>query len=490
MYDVLIIGGGSSGCAIARELTRFEVKTALLEKHPDVSMGATKANSAIVHGGFAEAHKKLKGRLCYQGRKRFAALSEELGFPFKAVGSLVLAFEEGQLSGLEALRDNGRLNGLPDLEILNRDQILAREPAVNPEVKYGLWCEGAGICSPFEYAIALAENAVANGLELHLNSAVSSVESREGGFSVTTADGRVFAARFVVNAAGLQSGEVSAMAGADRFVVRPRSGEYLLMNRGAGVKVGSVLFQMPTKMGKGILVTPTVYGNLMIGPDAIDEERDDRDTHVERLHHIFRQAQLTVPGLRINGFMRGFAGVRPVAETDDFIIGVSKTPRFVNVAGIQSPGLTSSPAIADMVRDALADAGLGLREKSGFHPSRRAVHVSRAFMPMRELVPLLELPEGSEGRVVCRCEQVSEVDVRAAFGGGIPVTTVDGIKRRTRAGMGACQGSFCRPRVASLAVAMVEGDFDVRPDWERDGLRRAGREEVLAYFGERDRGGV
>ena len=482
MYDVLIIGGGASGCAIARELSRYDLRLALLERHPDVSMGATKGNSAIVHGGFAEAHKKLKGRLCYQGRKQFSVLSGELGFPFKAIGSFVLSFDEKQLPELEALLENGRQNGLPDLQILNREQILAREPKVNPEVQYGLWCEGAGICSPYEYVIALAENAVANGLELFLNSEVSSLKHGDGALTVETADGETFTAKFVVNAAGLQSARVSAMASVDDFTVKPRSGEYLLMNRGSGSLVHSVLFQMPTKMGKGILVTPTVYDNFLLGPDAIDEERDDRGTHAERLHRVFRQAMLTTPDLDIKRYLRSFAGVRPVASTDDFIVEGTRTPGFVNVAGIQSPGLTSSPAVAERVRDILADAGLKLEKKADFHLERKQSYVYRDYLPAKEAAKLAELAEGAEGRLVCRCEQVPEASVREAFSRGIPVTTADGIKRRTRASMGFCQGEFCRPRMAAVAAALGVEDFDARSDVEREGIERVGREEILAYF--------
>lgn len=483
MYDVIVIGGGVIGTAIARELSRHSLKLALLEKHPDVAMGSTKANSAIVHGGFAEAHKKVKGRLCYQGRRRFAALAEELGFPFKAIGSFVLSFDEKQLPELETLLANGKLNGLPDLSILNREEILRREPNVNPDVKYGLWCDGAGVCSPYEYAIALTENAVANGLELFLNSPVAAIRKNADSFAVSTPDGRTFESRFVVNAAGLQSEEISTMAGVDGFTVKPRSGEYLIMQRGTGVLVNSVLFQMPTKMGKGILVTPTVYGNLLIGPDAIDEEKDDRNTHAERLHSIYRQALLTTPKLDIKRFLRSFAGVRAVSSTDDFIVEKTAVHGFVNAAGIQSPGMTSSPAIADMVRDILAGEGLEMKPKPDFNPRRRAIFSEHEFLAAKELAPLLELVQGAKGRMVCRCEQVPEAEIRDAASRGVPITVVDGVKRRTRAGMGFCQGEFCRPRVTAVMRELGSG-FDDRTDIEREGLSRVGRAEILKYFEE------
>ncbi|MFR2404039.1 MAG: NAD(P)/FAD-dependent oxidoreductase [Eubacterium callanderi] len=313
MYDVVIIGAGIIGTSIARELSRYDLKIALLEKENDVSMGSTKANSAIVHGGYAEAHAKLKGRVCYQGRRQFEKLNEELNFGFAPIGSLVLAFEEEQKKGLEDLLENGRLNGLPDLEILDHDAIMEIEPNVNPEVKYALYCKGAGVCSPYEMAIALAENAVANGVELYLETPVKAIEQTKTGFDVIAGDDQVFNTRYVVNAAGLYSDKIAAMVGLNDFQILPRSGEYLLMVRGSGSAINQVLFQMPTKMGKGILVTPTYHGNLLIGPDAVNEESVDRDTHAERLLKIFKEATLTTDKLNIKQFIRSFTGVRAVA---------------------------------------------------------------------------------------------------------------------------------------------------------------------------------
>ncbi len=494
IYDVIVIGGGVSGLAVLRELSRYRLRLALVEQAPDLAMGATKANSAIVHGGFAENHDKLKGRLCYQGRKRFAALAEELDFPFKRIGSLVLAFDKNQLPELEKILDNGRKNGLPDLAILNREQILAREPAVNPEVQFGLWCEGAGIVSPYEYAIALAENAVENGAEIFLNHRVTGLKAgwpepsrglrvqHQSLFTLTFAHGATLVASHVVNASGLGSAEIAALAGAGGFGVHPRSGEYIIMKPGTGKLLQSVLFQMPSKMGKGILVTPTVYGNLLIGPDAIDENKDDRNTHVERLHHIFQAARLTTPNLDYKQFLRSFAGVRAVSTTDDFVIGSNQVRGFVNVAGIQSPGLTSSPAIAELTRNILVEGGLQLRLKEDFQPRRRAPgRVNPVLLP-EAAASLVALPLGDKDRLLCRCEQVPEAVVRAALARTPRPDTADGIKRRTRAGMGLCQGNFCRPRLRELAASLGRADFDLRTDVEREGLTRVGREELTAYF--------
>lgn len=483
MLDVLIVGGGVVGAAIARQLCQYDLKIALLEKEADLAMGATKANSAIVHGGYAEPHTKLKGRLCYQGRRQFSGLNQHLNFGFKAIGSLVLGFEEEDRAGLESLLQNGLQNGLPDLEMLTGEQVRQLEPKVSAEVKYALYCKGAGVCSPFEMAIAMVENAVANGLLLYLNQEVQAIQKQAaGGFKVQTKQGELFTARFVVNAAGLNSARVAKMGGAGGFTVHPRSGEYIVLAKSSQPLVNRVLFQMPTKMGKGILFTPTVYGNYMIGPDAIDEIKDDRDTHVERLYSIYKQAQKTYPELPISSFIRSYAGVRAVSSTDDFIIEETLVKGFVNVAGIQSPGLTSSPAIAQMVRDILSDGGLDLKEKPDFSPYREPTYRPHPPLEPVALARQLELPQGSHGRMVCRCEQVAERTILDAAARGIPVMTVDGVKRRTRAGMGPCQGAYCRKRVLPLLEQVNGVTIDSATDAEQAGLRRVNKAEMLNYI--------
>ncbi len=485
MYDVLILGGGVTGLAIARQLCRYELSVACLEKEADIATGATKANSAIVHGGYAEKHTTHKGRLCYQGRRQFARLQAELHFGFLPIGSLVLAFEDEQRAGLVSLLENGRKNGLPDLELVDAAQLRRLEPNVSPDAKYGLYCKGAGIMSPFGLAIALAENAVKNGLELFLNSEVVKIThdktAPKAGFAVTTAAGAVHTGRYLVNAAGLFAADMAALAGARDFSITPRSGEYVLLSKGTGALVNHVLFQMPTRMGKGILVTPTVYGNLLLGPDALDETRAERDTHAERLYAIYQKAKKTAPDIDITKYLRSFAGVRAVADTDDFFIGPGSVPGLIHAAGIQSPGLTSSPAVAERVRDALADAGLELRGKPDFNPYRVAPSQCKEPLSGAQLKPLLELPEGDAQRIVCRCQQVSEGEIDEALGRGLPVTTVDGVKRRTGAGMGWCQGQYCRPRVVSLLSHFLAQPADGRTDVQRDGLQRVEREEMLAY---------
>ena len=484
IYDIAIIGAGIVGLSIARRLSRFKLRIAVLEKEPDVAMGATKANSAIVHGGFAESSEKLKGRLCYKGRVQYRRLDSELHFGFRETGSLVFTTQEEDLSKLHALYDNGLRNGLDDLEILNREQALKIEPNLNPDVLYALYCKRAGICSPYEMAIAMAENAIANGAELFLNTPVTGISEQNHVFTLSTPSAS-YQARYVINCAGLGAAEVSAMAASTRFEIKPRTGEYLLLARGSGKLLNTVVFQMPTKMGKGILVTPTVHGNLLLGPDAIDEPGTyDRSTHVQRLAEIYHHALHTTSKININQFIRSFAGVRAVATGDDFIIEESGTKGFIQAAGIQSPGLTSAPAIADRMVEILADAGLELIEKEDFDPNRRPIiPVDKKMRPPKEAERLLALTEGGE-RLICRCEQVSEAEILDGLHRGIPVHTVDGVKRRTRASMGFCQGEFCRPRFVELMEKEYGISISSETDVQRSGAKRVTKQELMDYLAE------
>lgn len=481
MYDIAIIGAGIIGTSIARALSRYQLSVALFEKENDVSMGATKANSAIVHGGFAEAHAKVKGRLCYQGRKEFDRLNEELNFGFDKIGSLVLAFDEKQYETLKGIYENGLANGLDDLEIIDHDAIMALEPNVNPEVKYALYCKGAGVCSPYEMAIAMAENAIENGTKLFLNTEITAINQTNDGFELVDTTGEIHSSRFVINAGGLNSDKISKMVGVNNFTITPRTGEYIVMVRGSGSLVNTVLFQMPTKMGKGILVTPTYHGNLLIGPDAVNEDTEDKSTHAERLLKIFNEAKHTTAKLNIKQFIRSFTGVRSVSSTDDFIIESTKIQGFINCAGIQSPGLTSSPAIAKMVTELLEKEGCPLVEDPQFNPYRKPIIQRKELLPLKEIQPLIDIPSAPE-KIICRCEQVTEETILDAMNRGILVTTIDGIKRRTRAGMGWCQGTFCRPRVAEIMARELHQEIDPRFDIEHSGVNRIEKNAIVEYI--------
>ena len=486
MYDVLIIGAGIEGTAIARRLSRYRLSIALLDKENDVSMGATKANSAIVHGGYAEANAKLKVRVCYQGRIQYEQLDKELHFGFRKTGSLVTTMDENDLPGLEAIKANGELNGLPDLKILNHDEIMEIEPNINPEVKYALYCEGAGVCSPYEMAIALAENAIHNGAELFLNTEVTGIDKEDGFLRVHT-NTQDFDAKFVINASGLGADKIDQMVNEPSFSIHPRSGEYLLFAKGEGDALNTVVFQMPTKMGKGILVTSTYHGNLLLGPDAIDEDAKDldRSTHVERLYDIYKSGLKTTKVINPQKFIRSFAGLRAVSSTDDFIIGPTATKGFINVAGIQSPGLTSAPAIADMVTDILKDEGLELVDDPNYDPYRKPIIEKKAVddLPAQEVFRRANLPSCPE-KMICRCEQVTEGTIVDALHRGIEVATVDGVKRRTRASMGFCQGAYCRIRFQEIMEREYGHPVDPRPDIVKEGFERVSRQEFQDYLKE------
>ncbi len=488
MYDVLVIGAGVIGTAIARRLSRYQLKIAIVEKENDVSMGASKANSAIVHGGYAEANEKLKGRVCYQGRRQYAQYEEELHFGFRETGSLVITMNEEDLPALEAIKANGEKNGLPDLEILNHDQILSIEPNINPEVKYALYCKGAGVCSPYEMAIALAENAVKNGAELFLNSEVLGIEKLDEGFRVKTS-GLDFTTRYIVNAAGLYSDKIDQMVNEPTFTIYPRSGEYILFGRGTGEVLNTVVFSMPTKMGKGILVTSTYHDNLLMGPDAINENTEDvtKGTNVERLYDIYKQGLSSYANVDPTKFIRSFCGLRSVSSTDDFVIGPTATKGFINVAGIQSPGLTSAPGIADLVTEILEEEGLALVPDETYDPYREAIiERKEELLPADYIHRHLDLPYDNPDKVICRCEQVMAGTVKDSLERGIKVTTVDGVKRRTRAGMGYCQGAFCRNRVRKMIDLTYGSAIDPLSDQQEGGYDRVTRQEFLEYLQERE----
>ncbi len=451
LYDVCIIGAGVVGCAVARELSRFRARVLLLERGDDVAFGATKANSGIVHGAYSSTHGTLKASLCRAGALMYPRLNEELAFGYRKTGALVLAFSPEEKQALRDLAANGLANGDDDLEMLGAEQVRGLEPRLNPEVEAALLCPSVGVTSPYEMAIALAENAVANGVELRLGSEVTSLSPDAG------QDGRVFhlvaggsevAARFVVNAAGVYADRVASFVGEPGFRITPRQGQYVLFERGTGAAVSRVIFQVPTARGKGILVTSTYHGNLMIGPNAneVDSPEDER-TSLDVLGDIVAIARRSLPDFDLKQVLTTFAGVRATSDTKDFVIGPGAVPGFITAGGIDSPGLTSAPAIAERVRDLLADAGLGLEPRPDFEPTRRPIIVPKNLSD-REVVPLLEAP--GPGRIVCRCERVTEGEILDALSRGIPVRTIDAVKRRTRAGMGKCQGRFCRPRVAAI----------------------------------------
>lgn len=485
MYDLIIIGAGVTGASIARRLSAYKLNILVLEKEIDVSMGASKANSAIVHGGYAEPHSELRGRLCYEGRKEFKKLNEELNFGFLENGSLVLAFDKKDEEALERLLAMGIENGLDDLDIIDQEKLRSIEPNVSDDAISALYCKGAGVCSPYEYVIALMENAITNGVDLKLENEVKSIEKNGNSFILTNQNGEKYKSRFVVNASGLEGANVSKMITETDFDIHPRSGEYLIMQKGTGKRLNQVLFQSPSPKSKGILVTRTYHNNLLLGPDAIDEEVLDLGTHMERLETIYELAQKSVKPdvINLKEFIRSFTGLRPAASTGDFIIENSKTSGFINAVGIQSPGITSSPAIARMVEDILESLGLELIKDKTYNPHRKPIIKYKDLEDFNKIKDKVDYELGNPDRIVCRCEQVDEKTIRDAMNRGIDCKSFDSIKRRTRAGMGFCQGSFCRSRV--IEVMEDESNEKIKSDkfdYEEKTISRINKKDVNDFI--------
>jgi glycerol-3-phosphate dehydrogenase len=448
MFDVAVIGAGVSGAAIARRLSAYKLQVALLERCADVSFGVSKANSGIIHAGFHHSPSSLKARLEIAGNLAFDALQAELGFPFRRSGIIVAAFSVEEMKVVEHLYEQGVANRVPGLEIVGRERVLSLEPALSQDVVGGLYAPTGGIIEPYRFVFALVESAVANGVTL-----LTGWEAAAGTWSgdhwrVRSTAGLQVEARWVVNAAGLYADAVSAMFGAEALSITPRKGEEFILDKGAAGPPSRVIFPVPTKNSKGVLVIPTVEGTVMIGPTAVEgEDKEDTATTPENLEQVFQLAARMVPRISKRDIITAFAGLRPTLPGDDFFIDVSKkAPHLVQVAGIQSPGLTSSPAIAEFVKDLLRDAGLPLTEKPSWKPAIPHMERTRDHAPW-ELDRLVER-DPAYAHLVCRCEGVSEAEIVEAIRKGH--TTLDGIKYYTRAGMGRCQGGFCTYRIMRL----------------------------------------
>ena len=447
--DVVVIGGGVVGCAIARELSRFDVSVVVIESAPDVATGTSKANSGILHAGFDADPGTWKARLNVRGARLYAELAEGLGIPRKATGSLVVAKDATQMATVADLRHRGIDNGVPGLEIWNRDQLLAHEPNISPDVAGALWAPTGAVVCPFLATVGFAENAIRNGARVVTECTVTGLDLADRQIvAVRTTRGRI-ATRFVVNAAGLHSGEVARFAGDDSFTIKPRRGEYILFDRSVGQLVNTVLFPTPDKVSKGILVSPTVHGNVFIGPDAVDiDDPDDKETTAGGLAGIIAGAHRIVPALPLGTAITEFAGLRAAAGKD-FVIGPSPAARgLVHAAGIQSPGLTSAPAIGEVIVEMLQDVGLRLRAKASFVPVNP--EKPRFHELDREAQARLIVADPLFGRVICRCETITEAEIVSAIQSPCGARTVDGVKRRVRAGAGRCQGGFCGPRVTAI----------------------------------------
>lgn len=445
-HDVLIIGGGIAGCAIACELSRYRLRIAMVEKECEVGFGTSKSNSGIIHAGHHGDPASLKGRLEWEGNQAWDGLHRELDFGFKRIGELTVAFDDAQVETLEKLKAQGEKKGVPGLEIWGRRRIAEEEPNLSRDIQAALHAPTAGVVNPYQVCFSLLENARTNGLEVYLESPVTGISKDDGLLTVKTPRSS-FQARFVINAAGLYSDQIAAMAGVGDFTIRPRKGEeYMLDKRLLGL-VKRIVFPCPTPSSKGILVIPTFDSTIMVGPTALDvDDKENLNTSLEGAEEVFESVRRLVPGISERDCIAEFAGLRAVADGGDFIIGPSTCKGFINVAGIQSPGLTAAPAIAGMVADILEGEGLRLDPDDTFTPTieKRTVFAS---LPVDEQVRLAREEEGWD-RIGCRCELVSEREIVDAIHRG--AHTLDGIKFRTRAGMGRCQGGFCTWRCMEL----------------------------------------
>ena len=459
MYDVIIIGAGVTGCAIAWQLSKYNLSTIVLEKCSDVCEGTSKANSGIVHAGFDAVPGTMKAKMNVRGNEMIRELADEIGFAFKQTGAMVLCFDESDRDKLNDLYERGQANGVTGLEILDGDSARKLEPSLSKEVKCALYANTSGIVCPFEMTIAFAEVALSNGVKFELNTEVIGIERAESGFIVDTSN-KQFEGKIVINAAGVYADTIHNMVCDNKIKITPRRGEYFLLDKEAGNLVGRTIFQLPTKLGKGVLVTPTVHGNLLVGPSAESlNDKENTATTSEVLAGIKEKAGLSVEGIPFNKVITTFSGLRASGETHDFIIEESEVKGFIDVAGIESPGLTSAPAIGEYVADIVKaiweteistgnQEGIKLVKKSDYIDKRSGIlHFAEL---LRDEQNELIKTDSSYGNIVCRCESVTEGEIRNAIKRPLGARTLDGVKRRTRAGMGRCQAGFCTPKVMAI----------------------------------------
>ena len=448
MYDVIIIGAGVTGCAVARYLSRYQGSALVLERAEDVCCGTSKANSAIIHAGFDAAHGSLMAKMNVQGNRMLPELAKELDFPFRMNGSLVVCMSEEDMPRLRALYENGVKNGVEGLEIVDAQRLHELEPNVSKNAVAALWAPTGGIVCPFNMTIALAENANANGVDFRFNTKVTGFTRGEEGWTVHTEQGD-FQTRYVVNAAGVYADVLHNIVSARKLHITPRRGDYCLLDRQVGGFVSHTVFQLPGKLGKGVLVSPTVHGNIIVGPTAIDiEDRDGTNTTAAGLEELIAKAGISVDNLPIRQTITSFAGLRAHEDHHEFVIGEAEdAPGFVDCAGIESPGLTSAPAIGLTVAELLREK-LGLRKKEDFIATRKGLLDPKSLTKEAYQALIRESP--AYGQIICRCEQVTEGEIIDAIRRPLGARSLDGVKRRTRAGMGRCQAGFCSPRVLEI----------------------------------------
>ncbi len=457
MYDIAVIGAGVVGGMIARTLSAYDLKICILEKNHDVAMGASCANSAIVHAGFDAKEGSLKAKLNVRGSEMMEQACRELGVKYQNNGSLVIGFTEEDAETVKALYVRGVANGVRNLKVLDSEELHKLEPNVSKNAICALWAPTGGIVCPYELTIASIGNAMDNGADLALDFAVSEIRDAGDHFEIVSPAGTV-EAKYVINAAGLFSDEIAKMVGDDSFTVHPRRGEYVLLDKECGSLVKHTIFRTPSKMGKGILVSPTVDGNLLTGPTSVDmEDKTNKATTAEGLALVMREAGENVDGIFFGKTITSFCGLRAVGSTGDFIINMPRD-RFVNVAGIESPGLSSAPAIGEYVVELLKNAGMTLNANASFDPIREPAHAFREASIEEKNAIIKQDP--AYGRIVCRCETVTEGEILHAIRTNPKPRDLDGVKRRTRAQMGRCQGGFCSPYIVEMLAKEMNVPYE------------------------------
>ena len=472
IYDVIIIGAGVSGCAVARELSRYQADVLVIERAEDVCCGTSKANSAIVHAGFDAAEESLMAKFNVRGNEMMDELAKDLDIPFKRNGSLVVCIDPDELPGLQVLYDRGIKNGVKDMKILTREELMEKEPNLSDAAVGALYAPSAGIIDPFKLNMAMAENAAVNGVDFHFNTKAETVNRDDDGIWHIRTNNGEYKCRYIVNAAGVWSASFHNMVSKHQIHITPRRGDYFILDKEVGNYVSHTIFPQPTKMGKGILVAPTVHGNLLVGPTAIDmEDPDSTSTTQAGIDELNTKASMYVRNLPLRSVITSFAGVRAHEDGHEFVLGeVEGAPHFIDCAGIESPGLTASPAIGEYLGDMIRDM-MQLSKKENWVSTRKDIITTEGLSAQERNELIQKNP--AYGTIICRCESVTEGEILDAIHRPLGARSLDAVKRRTRAGMGRCQSGFCSPRVLEilhreLGIPMEE-------------ITKSGGESVLVY---------
>jgi glycerol-3-phosphate dehydrogenase len=456
LHDVIIIGGGVCGCSLLYELSRYTISALLLERENDVACGTTKANSGIVHAGYDPWPGTNMARFNVEGNALIEQLSADLDIPYKKTGSLVIGFDDDDRRAIEKLFDKGTYNCVPGLKIISGEELFRIEPNLSREVTCALYAPSAGVVCPWELAIAQAECAVQGGGGVELDCEVKAIKNEGGFFAITTNKGN-YTARYVINAAGVDSDVISGMVESGYYSITPKNGEYFILDTTEFGLVNTVVFPCPSSRGKGVIVAPTVHGNILVGPDSKDSARDDVATTAAGLDYVSAVALRSVPSVNFRASIRNFTGVRASSDLKDFLVGESKeVPGFFNIAAIKSPGLTSAPAIAKEIARLLIGKGLSDEPNPGFAARRRVTRFAKLGEDEKTAL-IRENP--LYGSIVCRCETVTEGEIIDALNRPLPPRSIDAVKRRCNAGMGRCQGGFCSPKV----LALIARHFSIPP---------------------------